>query len=299
MIISVILSLVVGLAGGYAAFRFVQPDGIESFAATDTERTSELEAKIAQQARELDALTEKLAAANSEVPRPEDLSPVIDALHDERTALVAENKTLKENLAKAEAERDAVRQDASASDANIANELARLQNEVVPELTAERDRLNRKTLMMLADQTNLKVQAKSAAETKAKDAQRISELEARLADAERKLASSQAALEELTAEKLKAPVAGTLALSTDDLPSEPAAAPGAQEAVRLEPRAPEAVAAALRAAPGLETLSDDARQELTNSLVSGECVTTVLEAVFERVPILTLRNLIRDLNSDC
>ena len=61
----------------------------------------------------------------------------------------------------------------------------------------------------------------------------------------------------------------------------------------------QAVEAALRAAPGLDALSAADRQALKDALVSGACVTTALESVFDDVPILALRNLIRDLNSGC
>jgi hypothetical protein len=59
------------------------------------------------------------------------------------------------------------------------------------------------------------------------------------------------------------------------------------------------VASALRTAPGLETLGEAQLQQLSERLISGECVTSALENLFDRVPILTLRNLIRDLNSPC
>ena len=74
---------------------------------------------------------------------------------------------------------------------------------------------------------------------------------------------------------------------------------GAAESDELTPRDPQAVEAALRDAPGLDALSTAERQALKDALVSGQCVTTALESVFDDVPILALRNLIRDLNSGC
>jgi predicted nucleic acid-binding Zn-ribbon protein len=59
------------------------------------------------------------------------------------------------------------------------------------------------------------------------------------------------------------------------------------------------VALALEATPGLDRLSADQRGLLERALLSGECVTNALGAVFSRVPVLTLRNLMRDLESDC
>lgn len=65
------------------------------------------------------------------------------------------------------------------------------------------------------------------------------------------------------------------------------------------PRNAALVALALEATPGLDRLSTDQRGLLERTLVSGECVTNALGAVFSRVPVLTLRNLMRDLESDC
>ena len=65
------------------------------------------------------------------------------------------------------------------------------------------------------------------------------------------------------------------------------------------PRNAALVASALSGTPGLERLSGEQRNRLERTLVSGECVTNALGAVFTRVPILTLRNLMRDLDSDC
>lgn len=73
----------------------------------------------------------------------------------------------------------------------------------------------------------------------------------------------------------------------------------AEPAVGLSPRNAALVAAALGDAPGLERLSTEQRGRLERLLVSGECVTNALGTVFSRVPILTLRNLMRDLDADC
>jgi hypothetical protein len=51
--------------------------------------------------------------------------------------------------------------------------------------------------------------------------------------------------------------------------------------------------------PGLDRLNDTQRDRLERTLVSGECVTNALGGVFKRVPVLALRNLMRDLDSDC
>ncbi|CAN7612141.1 hypothetical protein LJR030_001477 [Rhizobium sp. LjRoot30] len=56
---------------------------------------------------------------------------------------------------------------------------------------------------------------------------------------------------------------------------------------------------ALSGAPGLDGLSSSDRLTLKQMLVTGECVTTSLESVLGKVPVISLRNLIRDLKSSC
>lgn len=65
------------------------------------------------------------------------------------------------------------------------------------------------------------------------------------------------------------------------------------------PREPDLVANALARAPGLKSLSFSERQRLAEMLEKGACVTDALEDIFVRVPVLTLRSLIRDLDSPC
>ena len=56
---------------------------------------------------------------------------------------------------------------------------------------------------------------------------------------------------------------------------------------------------AMNDTPGLDRLTSGQHDQLERVLVSGECVTNALGGVFKRVPVLTLRNLMRDLDSDC
>ncbi|WP_417424222.1 hypothetical protein [Hoeflea sp.] len=294
-VIAVIFALVIGVAGGYAAFRFTQPDtsGVVNTPADDAQ-IIELEAKIAGQAGELDAMAEKLDALSITAQLAEEKTALAEKLAREVYTLAAENETLKAKLVAAEAQRDAVNQDASVAEDRDTAELARLREEVLPELTAERDQLQRKNLMMLADQTNLKARAKAAAEVHTADAKRIAELEARLAEVEAEPAASQEVLDAL---KLAERVGQAPEVVAEN--SDPATKPELTDNSAPDPRKRDMVARALRVAPGLETLSEAERQKLEDTLIAGECVTTALKSVFERVPILTLRNLIRDLNSDC
>lgn len=321
--IAMMLCLMIGAAGGYAAMRFLQPDNgaVTEDASGESEKLNEalavaqqdatearikqaessaqvedLTAQMTRQAAELDAMVEKLAASSSEAAISQVDAATLETLTRKRDALLEASQTLKANLATLEAEREAEKQSASAIEKPLTSELARLQNEVLPQLTAERDQLQRKTLMMLADQENLKASAKAAAEMHASDTERIAELEARLADAEQELAASQEVLDGLSLEQRADEAQESVA---DGVETDAAKLPDTLERPAREARDPAAVAQALRTAPGLETLSATELQTLTDSLVAGECVTTALKSVFDRVPILTLRNLIRDLNSDC
>ncbi|MCQ4629758.1 hypothetical protein GB927_006895 [Shinella sp. CPCC 100929] len=65
------------------------------------------------------------------------------------------------------------------------------------------------------------------------------------------------------------------------------------------PRSAVLVALAIDNSPGLDRLSSTQREQLEQTLVSGECVTKALDSALKRVPVLALRNLMRDLDSDC
>jgi len=290
--IAMMACIALGVAGGYAAFQLAQSDA----ATADDAQVAELEAKLASQAGELDAMAEKLAAITNKAQLTEQASSAVETLTRERDALASQNQTLRAELARLEAAQSAINQDARDAEDQIASELARLQTEVLPGLTAERDQLKRETLIMLSDQGALKARAKVAADRSAYDERRIAELQARLGDTEQELAASQEVLDKLKLEKR-----ADKALETEagGVAVDAVRQPDTSENSTLVARKPDAVAQALRTAPGLETLSAADRQRLTETLVVGECVTTALKSVFARVPILTLRNLIRDLNSDC
>ncbi|WP_339765479.1 hypothetical protein [uncultured Hoeflea sp.] len=299
-----ILALAAGAAGGYAGFRYSHPD---DGAALDLARAQidELNATIARQAGELDVMAERLAASSRQAPSPENTA--VDAVTRERDVLAAENQKFQAELAALEAERDAGDQAAGAEKQRLEAELARLQTEVVPDLTAERDRLQRKTTVMLEDQATLKARIKAAADRNAADAATIADLQSRLAEAERDLSVLQTKLAAEQSRQTEAQTLDTATTTGNQTPvpvaeedaGTPPADVGLQDAPGMAPRDPDAVARALQAAPGLAPLTGRERQQLTIMLAAGECVTDALAAVFDRIPILTLRNLIRDLNSDC
>lgn len=65
------------------------------------------------------------------------------------------------------------------------------------------------------------------------------------------------------------------------------------------PRSAVLVALAIDNSPGLDRLSGVQREQLERTLIAGECVTKALDGALKRVPVLALRNLMRDLESDC
>jgi hypothetical protein len=50
---------------------------------------------------------------------------------------------------------------------------------------------------------------------------------------------------------------------------------------------------------GVGFLDDEKKQRLKDQLASGACVTDALESVFDKVPLVLMRNLMRDFKSDC
>ena len=326
MVIAVLAALAFGGAGGFAGSWFLQADTIvaddaepartaaqaqalaetrdelsaaRALAASRAAEVESLKADIARMAADLDSMAEKLAAGNTQTAAPDETNRAMDALRRERDALAAENEAFKSGLEALEAERQALEQQAKSDGQRLQAELDRLQGALVPELTGERDQLKRQTETLLAEQVALEARGEALSEAQAADAGRIAELEATVRSREEELQAARLLIETLRNEAGAAggPVTAQEETASPAQPQQEANAPGAGAA--LATRSLEAVAQALRAAPGLETLSEADRRQLTDRLVSGECVTTALESVFQRVPILTLRNLIRDLDSDC
>jgi hypothetical protein len=75
------------------------------------------------------------------------------------------------------------------------------------------------------------------------------------------------------------------------------AEPKTEETARS--RQPEKVELALNSSRGLDTLSAEQRDMLMQKLVGGECLADALGSVFTRVPILTMRDLVRQLEGAC
>ncbi|WLS08380.1 hypothetical protein Q9314_00935 [Shinella sumterensis] len=255
--------------------------------------------------------------------------------------LADENDALKHQL-------DALRADASRSDAAESAENVRLAQEIVPGLQRELELAGQK----LAEAERLRKDAEAAATERARElderAGQIAQLEKAIEEAR----STQAANRNAETERLEAEAetlrrelaeAGQAAkrLRTRELPDlvaeiarknqeiatltarnaaleeriaalETAAQPkspqqaddngardNAKPADGRSPRNAALVAQAIEKTPGLDRLTGTQRTQLEQTLVSGECVTNALGSVLNRVPILALRGLMRDLDSDC
>lgn len=325
-VIAVLIALLVGGAGGYSASLVLQDgqsvvsdaaqvetaelnkalaearDELSDARAAEAARAAEVEAlkaDVARMAGDLDALAQELAASNTPTALPEETIGAMDALERERDVLAAENEAFRSGLEALEAERQALERQAETDRQRLQAELERLQGEILPALTSERDQLKRQAETLQADRVALEVRLKAATEGQVAEAARIVELEESLTSTRRELEAARLAIEALNNE-VEAAVNTDQAENIDVSPEQPQEEQDAQGAASaLDPRDRGDVAQALRAAPGLETLGEAERQELTDRLVNGECVTSALESLFDRVPILTLRNLIRDLNSNC
>lgn len=261
---------------------------------------------------------------------------------DRRIAdLADENDALKRQL-------DALRADASRSDAAESAENVRLAQEIVPGLQRELELAGQK----LAEAERLRKDAEAAATERARElderagqiaqlekaieearstqaANRNAETERLEAEAEtlrRELAEAEQAAKRLRTRELPDLVAeiarknqeiATLtarnaalaeriaALETAAQPTSPqqaddnGARDNAKPADRRSPRNAALVAQVIERTPGLDRLTGAQRTQLEQTLVSGECVTNALGSVLNRVPILALRDLMRDLDSDC
>ncbi|MGF9567445.1 hypothetical protein [Neorhizobium sp. JUb45] len=85
----------------------------------------------------------------------------------------------------------------------------------------------------------------------------------------------------------------------DEMESETTASLSDSRSARA-PRSGSDVETALSRATGLDTLTASQRSGLKDELTAGACVTVSLEKVFGNpVPVVPLRNLVRDLDSDC
>ncbi len=289
--------------------------------AADGAELSALREQLARQAAELDAMTERLAQASAaETEAAETAGAALQADAAERQALASDLDEAKATVLKLQQQNDRLEAELSAARAAAAKgtdardkELGDLRDRVVPALTAETEQLRRtvedltqgnataraENTRLSADMERLtRERDESAAgldrmnRQAAADRQAQQAVEDRLAQATARIAALEAELARATA----APSAPALATPPEPSPS---ATPSDASPQARPPRTAAEVDAALVRAPGLDRLTPEDAGRLKTELVKGACVTDALETVFTRVPVITLRNLIRDLNSDC
>ncbi|OBZ94147.1 hypothetical protein ADU59_18365 [Pararhizobium polonicum] len=129
----------------------------------------------------------------------------------------------------------------------------------------------------------------------ARDVQ-IQTLEQSLADERRKVEALETQLED------QAAVAGKTTVVPSDTPAIDKPVAETEETVPaagLKPRDRSMVDKIIGATRGVSLLDDEKKQRLKDRLVSGACVTDALEDAFGRVPLILMRNLMRDFKSDC
>ncbi|ATN34328.1 hypothetical protein ACO34A_10990 [Rhizobium sp. ACO-34A] len=258
---------------------------------------AELQKKLDLQRSELDAMAEEVARISDALQTEKDRSNRLSQeLEGER------NKVRSQATAIAEAEKNATasRAEADAAIADLQARMAaqqgdgqreadRLRGEEIPRLNRQITELADKVAANEADVAKFQSQRQSL--EKALDGARgdVVGLQAALETERQKNAALTAEMERLERDAVSP--------SAAEEPQSPAAAekPSTDETARDAAL----VDKVLAGTPGIDRLTSGNRQHLRDMLVSGQCVTTGLREVFPNVPVVTLRNLMRDLKSDC
>ncbi|MBW9061977.1 hypothetical protein JNB71_01485 [Rhizobium herbae] len=233
--------------------------------------------------------------------RDADISRLEKLLSTERAAAKSAADDFTATIAKLDADLTAAKSDA-ASAKNEAESLAAEKLALNTQLTSLRSAVERAMADAAAARKALEQKQADAQETaafksalEARDA-RIETLEQSLGEARRRVAALEkqladdaaaAAVARETSEKPDTP------LSTD-LPSTAGANAGA-----LTPRDSQLVENVIGTTRGLGFLDEEKTQRLKDKLIAGACVTDALESVFDKVPLVLMRNLMRDFKSDC
>ena len=318
-----VVCLALGAAGGYGAFRIMDDGAIPSG------EIEQRDQRIAELARELDArvaqVEESSGKAQALTQENGALKQQIEALRSSKTgtsdttAALAENIKLTQDVvpglknelelasqrvADAEALKkraeDAVR-DRERQLSLRADQIARLETALDEARRGRETADSVETERLRAEADALRQQLKAAeraAETiRKKDMPALRE---EIARREREVSELKGRNAALTARitTLEAAARATQPSGQEGNGAKPAL-DNAKPIEGRSPRNAALVAEAMHDTPGLDRLTSGQRDQLERTLVSGECVTNALGIVFKRVPVLTLRNLMRDLDSDC
>lgn len=315
-----VVSLALGAAGGYGAFRMM-----DSGAAVPSGEIEQRDQRIAELARELDARAAQV----------EEGSRKAEALTEENGALKRQIETLRGNAGASEAAA-AVAENARLTQEvvpGLRNELELASQrvadaEALKKRAEEAVRDRERQLSVRADQIARLETALDQARGERNTAQsaETERLEAQADTLRRQLQEAQRAAETIRTKDLPAlrdeivrkdrEISALSARNAElaarigalDVSAQPSGQDGngakpaldnAKPAEGRSPRNAALVAEAMRGTPGLDRLTSGERDQLERTLLSGECVTNALGGVFKRVPVLTLRNLMRDLDSDC
>ncbi len=318
-----VVSLALGAAGGYGAFRMM--DG-----AVPTNEIEQRDQRIADLARELDARVaqveesaqkaQALAEENGSLKRQvETLRNSDDAGTTDAAATAAENAKLTQEIvpglkndlelaAQRVADAEALKKRAEETVLDRERQLsvrgdqiARLEKALDQARSQQVAAQSTETERLEAEADTLRAQLEEAQRAEEKiRTQDLPALRAEIARKDREIATLNARNGALTARISALEIAARSAQPSgpEDSAQKPAR-DNAKPADGRSPRSAALVADAMQGTPGLDRLTSSQRDQLERTLVSGECVTNALGGVFKRVPVLTLRNLMRGLDSDC
>jgi len=212
--------------------------------------------------------------------------------------------TLTDQLNKAkkalEAERAKAGDASNAAVERLERDLAALRKER-DALSADKVALERSQSRLQADVAALRKQQDTLAQKNTALERDVTRLNADLRTSRTNLDRQTARNRELTAEirKLEGDLRDRRPDRADDSGLTPPPEDDKPVVDKRSPRNASTVQRAIRATPGLTRLSPGEKATLERELTAGECVTKALGNVFDRVPVLALRNLMRDLDSDC
>lgn len=291
-----IVCLALGGAAGYGAFRAISGVPSES-ALEDSNR------RIADLADENDALKRQLNALRADASRSDAAESAENGRLAQEIVLGLQRELELAGQKLAEAER--LRKDAEAAATERARELDERAGQIAQLEKAIEEARSTQAANRNAETERLEAEAETLRGELAEAEQAAKRLRTReLPDLVAEIARKNQEIATLTARNA-ALAERIAALETAAQPKSPqqaddnGARDNARPADRRSPRNAALVAQVIERTPGLDRLTGAQRTQLEQTLVSGECVTNALGSVLNRVPILALRGLMRDLDSDC
>lgn len=334
--VPVVLALVLGLAlgggAGYGYLRYLSGDAASRLAAVEQRNSelsgeladtrqklgqalaaqqknetgiepaegeaAELQTKLDLQRSELDAMAEEVArisdALQAERARSNSLSQELDGERNKlrsQAALIAEaEKSAADSRAQADAAIADLKAQMTAQQGEGRLEVDRLRSEEITHLNRKIAELADKIAAGEAEAAKVQSQRQSLAKALERARTDVAGLQAALEAERHKNAALTTEVDRLKRDTLN-PSAATEPESLPAATEKPSTGEAARDVALVDK--------VLAGTPGIDRLTSDNRQRLRDMLVSGQCVTTGLRAVFPSVPLVTLRNLMRDLKSDC